>query len=243
MKIAIISDIHGNLAALEAFPEKSFDHLWCLGDLVDYGPRPRQVIQWIKHHATAVIRGNHDQAVGFEVDPQCSPAYKHLASETMRYTRSVCTKGDFEFLRNLPVQNEIVVGTKRFYLVHAAPTDPLFGYLPQASHLWEKEVQWVNAEILLVGHTHTPFIRQVGGCTILNPGSLGQPKTGRALACYATWEDGEISLKEYDYPLQKTIQQIRRMPLSRQDIEELAAVLETGGLSIPRGEAPVPVRG
>jgi protein phosphatase len=243
MKIAIISDIHGNLAALEAFPEKSFDHLWCLGDLVDYGPRPRQVIQWIKHHATVVIRGNHDQAVGFEVDPQCSRAYKHLASETMRYTRSVCTKGDFEFLRNLPVQNEIVVGTKRFYLVHAAPTDPLFGYLPQASHLWEKEVQWVKADILLVGHTHTPFIRQVGGCTIVNPGSLGQPKTGHPLACYAIWEDGDISLKEYSYPLEKTIRQIRRMPLSRQDIEELAAVLETGGLSVPRGEAPVPVRG
>jgi protein phosphatase len=49
MKIAIISDIHGNLAALEAFPEKSFDHLWCLGDLVDYGPRPHQVIQWVRH--------------------------------------------------------------------------------------------------------------------------------------------------------------------------------------------------
>jgi predicted phosphodiesterase len=67
MKIAIISDIHGNLAALEAFPEKTFDQLWCLGELVDYGLRPHQVIQWVRHHATAVIRGNHDQAVGFDV--------------------------------------------------------------------------------------------------------------------------------------------------------------------------------
>jgi putative phosphoesterase len=158
----------------------------------------------------------------------------------MRCTRSVFTKGDFEFLRNLPVQKQVVIGTTRFYLVHAAPTDPLFGYRPQASQLWEKEVQWVNADILLVGHTHTPFVRQIAGCTIVNPGSLGQPKTGRALACYATWEDGAISLKEYGYPLQKTIRQIRRMPLSKQDIEELAAVLETGGLSIP-GASPVSV--
>jgi protein phosphatase len=242
MKVAIVSDIHGNLAALEAFPEKSFDHLWCLGDLVDYGPRPHEVIQWIKQHATAVIRGNHDHAVGFGVDPQCSPAYKHLASETMRYTRSVCTTDDFEFLRDLPVQKELVIGTKKFYLVHAAPTDPLFGYRPEASQLWEAEVAWINAEILLVGHTHTPFVRRIGGCTIMNPGSLGQPKTGRALACYATWEDGEISLKEYEYPVQKTTGQIRRMPLSGQDIEELVAVLETGRLSIPRGESPASVR-
>jgi hypothetical protein len=71
----------------------------------------------------------------------------------------------------------------------------------------------------------------------VNPGSLGQPKTGRPLACYAIWEDGKVSLKEYDYPLQKTIRHMRRMPLSKQDIEELAAVLETGELSIP-GDPP-----
>jgi protein phosphatase len=160
----------------------------------------------------------------------------------MRYTRAVCTQSDVEFLRNQPIQKEVLVGATRFYLVHAAPTDPLFGYRSQASQLWEKEVQWVNADILLVGHTHTPFIRQVGRCTIVNPGSLGQPKTGRPLACYAIWEDGDISLKEYTYPLEKAIRQIRRMPLSKQDIEELAAVLETGGLSIPGANPPVSVR-
>jgi putative phosphoesterase len=210
MKIAIVSDIHANLAALEAFPEKNFDQLWCLGDLVDYGPRPHQVIQWVRHHATAAVRGNHDQAVGFGVDPQCSLPYKHLASETMRYTREVCTKDDFEFLRNLPVQKEAVVGTNEVLSGPCRSYRSFFGYRPQDSELWEKEIQWINADVLLVGHTHTPFIRQVGGCTIVNPGSLGQPKTGRPLACYAIWEDGEISLKEYNYPLQKTIRQIRR---------------------------------
>ena len=242
MKIAIVSDIHANLAALEAFPEQNFDQLWCMGDLVDYGPRPHQVIQWVMHHATAAVRGNHDHAVGFGVDPQCSLPYKHLASETMRYTREVCTKEDFEFLRNLPVQKEAMVGTKKFYLVHAAPTDPLFGYRPQDSELWANEIQWINADVLVVGHTHTPFIRQVGGCTIVNPGSLGQPKTGRPFACYAIWEDGEISLKEYKYPVQKAIRQIWRMPLAKHDIDELAAVLETGGLSIPTENSPASLR-
>jgi predicted phosphodiesterase len=89
-----------------------------------------------------------------------------------------------------------------------------FTYRTADSELWMKEVRWVNADVLVVGHTHTPFIRQVGGCTMLNPGSIGQPKTGRTLACYALWEDGKISLKEYEYPLKKTIREISRMPLA-----------------------------
>jgi protein phosphatase len=238
MKIAIISDIHANIAALEDFPEKNCDHLWCLGDLVDYGPRPHQVIEWVARHATASVRGNHDHAVGFAVDPQCSLPYKHLAAETMRYTREVCNENDLGFLRSLPVQKEIMVGTKRFYLVHAAPTNPLFGYRTQNSELWANEIQWINADVLLVGHTHQPFIRQVDGCTIVNPGSLGQPKTGRPLACYAVWEDGRISLKEYSYTVRKTIREIWRMPLAKQDIDELVAVLETGGRFIPMGSSP-----
>ena len=64
----------------------------------------------------------------------------------------------------------------------------------------------------------------------MNPGSLGQPKTGRPLACYAIWEDGQISLKEYPYPRSDTVQQIRLMPISADDQDALIAVLETGVL-------------
>jgi putative phosphoesterase len=238
MKIVIVSDIHGNLAALETLPEDTYDQLWCLGDLVDYGPRPHEVVQWIKEFATVVVRGNHDHAIGFDVDPQCSRPYRHLASETMRYTREVCTDDDLLFLRQLPVQREIVPDGQRVYLVHAAPTDPLFGYRAEDSELWEREVQWINADVLVVGHTHTPFIRKAGRCTIVNPGSLGQPKTGRPLACYAVWENGEISLKEFNYPVEETSRDIRQMPLAMADREELITILETGGSSVPAERSP-----
>jgi hypothetical protein len=78
-------------------------------------------------------------------------------------------------------------------------------------------------------HTHTPFLKRAGLTTILNPGSLGQPKTGRPLACYAVWEDGRISRKEYEYPLADTIQGIHEMPISMESKAALIAVLETGG--------------
>ena len=118
------------------------------------------------------------------------------------------------------------------YLVHSSPTDPLFGYYPEHSDRWSEEVKTIDADVLIVGHTHTPFIRVVGKTTIVNPGSLGRPKTGKPLACYAVWEDGRISLKEYAYPLGETIQQIREMPISAVDQAALISVLEKGKLPV-----------
>jgi putative phosphoesterase len=229
MKIVILSDIHANLAALRALPEADYDQLWCIGDLVNYGPKPHEVVQWVKRHALVAVRGNHDHAAGFSTDPQCSPAFKKLAAETLRYTFSVCTSKDFSYLRSLPIQREVMVDSTRFYLVHAMPTDPVFGYCPEESERWLEQADWIEADILVVGHTHTPFLKRAGLTTILNPGSLGQPKTGRPMACYAVWEDGKILHKEYEYPLTDTIQEIREMPISSESQDALIALLETGG--------------
>lgn len=230
MKIVIVSDIHSNLAALEAFPEKDFDQLWCIGDLVDYGPRPREVIQWIRERATFAVRGNHDHAVGFGVSPQCSAPFIRLAAETQRFTQEICVEADIAYLRSLPIQHTAAVDGTSFYLVHATPTNPLFGYCPEESDQWGRESEWIRADVLVVGHTHTPFIREVGDTTIVNPGSIGQPKTGRALACYAILENGQLTLKEYAYPLAETVREIRQMPVP-QDIQEgLVRVLETGDM-------------
>jgi hypothetical protein len=68
---------------------------------------------------------------------------------------------------------------------------------------------------------------------ILNPGSLGQPKTGRPFACYAVWEDGKISLKEYEYPVSETVSGVRRMPIPLKSQEALIGLLQTGALSTP----------
>ena len=228
MKIAIISDIHANLAALNAFPGERYDAVWCVGDLVDYGPRPHEVIREIRNRVQVTVCGNHDYAAGSSANPQCSTAFRHLAAETLRCTRQICTEEDLQFLRSLPICREITVDSTRFYLVHAVPTNPLFGYCDENSEQWKWEVDGANADVLIVGHTHTPFVRVVGKTTIVNPGSLGQPKTGRPLACYAVWEDGIISLKEYKYPIEETIRDIRKMPVSEDDQDALIAVLETG---------------
>lgn len=230
MRIAIIADVHANLAALNALPGEPYDALWCLGDLVGYGPRPHEVVQEIRNRANITVCGNHDYAAGCSADPHCAPSYRRLAAETLRYAKQDCTAEDLEFLRTLPLHREMKISSTRFYLVHASPTDPLFGYCPEDSPKWQCEVQGINADVLIAGHTHTPFVRIAGNTTILNPGSLGQPKTGRPLACYAVWEDGHISLKEYEYPIEETIRDIRKMPFPEDDQDALIHLLRTGAV-------------
>lgn len=228
MRVAIISDIHANLAALEALPVAGIDQVWCLGDLVGYGPRPREVVRWIRDNAMVVVRGDHDHAVGYNVEARCSRALSFLAANTRDYTMAALSDEDRSLLTKLPIRREFKLEGVNFYCVHAIPSDPLFTYCAETSDQWPQEVEGTTADVLLVGHTHTAFIRRLGRTLIVNPGSLGQPKTGRPFACYALFEDGKFELKEYEYPINKTMLAIRRMPIPTEDQEALIAVLHTG---------------
>ncbi len=233
MRIAIISDIHGNMESLSALTEP-YDELWVLGDLVNYGPDPGAVIDFVRSHATVVVQGNHDRAVGCNEDPQCSPPYREMAKETMAFTRSVLSRDQIEYLASLPPMLERTVENTKFVLCHAAPSDPLYKYVPADSPQWEREMELVSADFLLVGHTHTPFIQSVGVSVVVNPGSLGQPKIRTPQACYAIWERGAV-LRSTDYDIERTVGKVDRMPVPRWVRENLKAVLLTGGWSTTSG--------
>lgn len=227
MKIVIISDIHGNFDALSALPE-SGDELWVLGDLVNYGPEPGLVIDDLRSRAPVIVRGNHDNSVGYQEDPRCSVRFRAMAAATGRYTESVVSPRHNEFLRSLPLHVEVQRGDTRFYLCHAIPSDPLFGYCEGESDRWVEEIRNLPAEVLLVGHTHVPMARNVGGRLIVNPGSLGQPKNGSPEARYAVWEEGKVELKSYPYPVEKTIGKIQALPIDAALRNELSVVLRSG---------------
>lgn len=229
MKIVVISDVHANREALMALPELG-DELWVLGDLVDYGPNPAEVVSLVRARADIVVRGNHDQAVGHEDDPRCTPRYRKMALETRDYTVQQMNGDLTQYLRHLPLHKRIQRDGKRFRLCHAIPSDPLYGYCPENSDRWAQEVEGVGADYLLVGHTHTPFIRQVGSTTVVNPGSLGQPKTGKPDACYAVWYDDHFVLKQFPYSYQETIAKLQRLPVSPDVKRDLETVLVVGSL-------------
>jgi putative phosphoesterase len=230
VKIVVISDLHANLDALNALPEWG-DELWVLGDLVDYGPEPGEVVELIQARSKVVVRGNHDHAVGFGEDPRCGPRYRRMALETQRFTIETITPPASAYLRQIPLQRIVERDGKRFHLCHATPSDPLYCYCLEHSEMWAEEVEAIHADWLLVGHTHIPFIRTVGLTTVVNPGSLGQPKTGKADACYALWHDDHFELKQFHYPFNETIKKLQRLPVSQEVKRDLETVLVSGSLS------------
>lgn len=230
MKALIISDLHGNYDALSALPE-SYDELWVLGDLVNYGPEPAAVVEFVRNKATFSVRGNHDHAVGYSKDPRCNPRYAGMAAATQKLSEAQLSAQQVRFLQELPVQMEFERDGKRVYCCHAKPSNPLYVYCPADSPDWEPELQAIQADLVLVGHTHTPFVRHFGNKTLVNPGSLGQPKTGKPDACYAVWQDGKIELKSYRYPYETTIRKIEAQPVGSEIKSDLITVLKTGSVS------------
>src|ERR1039458_1513090 len=214
MKLLIVSDIHANLEALQAVLAESHDELWVLGDLVNYGPNPSEVVDLVRRNASVVVQGNNDYAVGggsdpqssphFRVvvklsrgcaggvgtDPQCSSPFREMARVMQNYTEPLLNADQRALLRSLPRTAARTVDGYRFFLCHATPMEPLFQYCPAEPARWASEIAGVQADIVLTGDTHLPFMMSLGERQIVNPGSVGQPKHGAPLACYALWEDG-----------------------------------------------------
>jgi len=229
VKIVIISDLHANREALEALPE-TYSELWVLGDLVHFGPDPAEVVEFVRRNVSIVIRGNHDQSAGYGDDPRCIARYQRMADFTRRRTASALNEDQKQFLRDLPLVRKLSRQNTQFCLCHAKPSDPLYGYSPLEADDWVREVQVAGGNVLLVGHTHVPGMRRINQHLVVNPGSIGQPATGKPEACYAVWEDGVFRLKTYAYPVEQTVAKVRSLSFPRDVEEDLVHLLEQGSL-------------
>lgn len=244
MRIVIASDLHANWEALAVLP-REYDQLWILGNLVNYGPNPAEVVDFVRQHATHAVKGNHDYAAAFREDAHCQGRFRELADLTGRFTETALQAAQTKFLRDIPLQLELEVGRTRFWLCHAIPSDPLFGYAPADSEKWQEECSHLPVDIVLVGHTHTQFIRKVGNCLIVNPGSLGQPDNRSGLACYAVWEAGQISLCSTVYDVGTTVAKVQALPIPQMARQDLVTLLRTGRLaesSVPDAQATISAR-
>lgn len=214
--LAIISDIHGNIVALEAvlkdiseqFPE--ITEFFCPGDLVGYGPDPDKVIDRIiaEKKLTAISKGNHDHAVGLERDKGNFDKYivkfNHYAQEAIRLHGQILSNEEKAFLYQLPSSRTCIHKNypSRIALIHGSPEYPLDEYILPNSQQQKNLfifMELIEISVLLLGHTHIPFVdKMISDDTgmemlICNPGSIGQPRDKDPRASYAVLDIPNLS--------------------------------------------------
>jgi predicted phosphodiesterase len=150
MKTLILSDIHGNLSALEAIldREREYDQCLFLGDVVDYGPSPKECIAFLKSNMSYGVIGNHDNALAYDVDCGCRGDFKQFSDETRAWHKTLLDKEEIEFLGSLQPLHRIEVDGLSILLAHATPHGDLFQYLQELDI--DKAVENVTEQIVLL---------------------------------------------------------------------------------------------
>lgn len=232
MKTLLLSDIHSNWPALQAIDE-SFDACLFLGDLVDYGSDPVPCIDWIREHADAAVRGNHDHAVAQRIPTSGTRGLSRLAAQVRPHHWEVLDSSRMKFLARMPVTRRVELDGATFYLVHATPRDPFDEYLRDDPESWADRLKGIDADFVCVGHSHMPFCIDAGRAKVINPGSVGQPRDGDPRCAYCIVEDGQVEFRRVEYDIDATIRHMAESGVNGQVLEMSAHFLRTGGRMIP----------
>jgi len=192
LKLIVISDIHANYDALEAVSKEicDCDHLVCLGDLVGYGAQPNEVIEEIRRiKPQTIIAGNHDYAT---VTGDTSN-FVTYASKVIEWTRRRMKSENLAFLSSLPHYSTKTIDDTVIACYHGSPRDPLNEYIyPGAPQfVLQALIEEATANLLFLGHTHMPLYSSTPSGTLINPGSIGQPRDGDPRSSYSTIEISE----------------------------------------------------
>ncbi len=233
MRIAFFSDVHGNsialVAVLKDIQTRNVDMKFCLGDLVGYGAFPNEVVELIRNNHIPTIMGNYDDGVAYN-RIECGCAYKdeksaELGHRSLAWMKAHLTSENKEFLRGLFHRLEFPIFNKKVLLVHGSPrkiNEYLFEGRPKKSILRMMDEE--KTDILICGHTHLPYAKNLDGKFLLNTGSVGKPKDGDPRAGYIIVTMTENSLET----------EIVRVPY---DVEEMAKAIEATDLPHEFAEA------
>jgi diadenosine tetraphosphatase ApaH/serine/threonine PP2A family protein phosphatase len=241
MRVAVLSDIHGNLHALEAVLAEAdaakADEIWCLGDVVGYGARPNECCELVRARTSVCLAGNHDLVV---VGTLPLDEFSHDAADAAAWGSEHLAEENRAYLAALPSLAERD-GT---LLVHGSPRDPVWEYV-LSNDVALASLAATEAPLVLVGHSHVALelcladgrltgglapagleVELAAGRWLLNPGSVGQPRDGdpRAAWLLLELEEGRATFARVDYDVAATQAEIREAGLP----ELLAARLESG---------------
>lgn len=185
MKIAIISDIHSNIYGLDAVLKdiSEVDKILCAGDLTGYYPFVNQIIEKCISCNIISVRGNHDHYV---VNGGILDDNKESIKTSVELTKKLISKKNLDYIKNLPKKIQANIDGKKILMVHGSPWDVLEGRIYPDYEDFDKFLE-IHEDVVILGHTHYPFIKKIGNLTIVNPGSCGQPRDYNLLS-YVLWD-------------------------------------------------------
>lgn len=230
MRIAILSDVHGNLYALKSvlkdIKNKNVDSIVCLGDLVGYGPFPNEVIKVIQGEDILNIIGNYDSAVVWN-DIKYIQDNEMNKNFALPWSVNEVTEGNNKYLKRLPDDIVMVDKGKVIKFVHGS-NRAVNEYLKENSKEAEESINEFKGNILVCGHTHIPYVKIYDNKMLINAGSIGKPKNGKPVSTYCILEveedkqNVEFVEVEYDYEKMAKAMEERGFP------KELIEPIRTG---------------
>ena len=239
MRIGVLSDIHGNLEALEAVLAEvdrlGVDLLYSLGDIVGYGPSPAACIEIVRRRAAVSLMGNHDAAVAglTSLDD-----FNEFARSAVDWTAAQLDAGEIEYLGSLPYTHR----APELLLVHASPIEPeRWHYIHGVADI-EEHFAAFDEHLCFVGHSHRPGVFALGGGRgverrgegevlrpglryLVNAGSVGQPRDRDPRASYVIYDTASpcVEVRRVSYPVEKTQERMRAVGIPAFLIDRLGA--------------------
>jgi putative phosphoesterase len=235
--VAVITDIHANLPALQAclvrIEELGIERVYCGGDLVGYGPHPNEVCTLIAQRAIPTIYGNYDYAIAREEhDCGCAYATEHereLGQQSVAWTLAHTEAHSKRFMLGLPFDLHFDVGAATVHLVHGSPrkvNEYLFEDKPAS--LYERLAAAEPEPVLIFGHTHKPWVHSYGGVLFVNCGSVGKPKDGDPRGAFAVLRPAgrtvEVAIERVAYDADAVAEEVRRAGLPGEYAEQLLQI-------------------
>jgi putative phosphoesterase len=226
MKIGVFGDIHGNIEALkaayEAVAATKPDKLFHLGDLGGYAPFVNEVVDFLIEHNIPGVQGNYDEAVANDRE-HCGckaeePVQEEMAHLSFTWTKNHVTLESKAYMKNLPTEITFAAESKRVWLFHATPRkNNLYWYEDRPEKFFHEMAEKGDADIMIYGHIHKPYRKDMNGKVFLNAGSVGKPKDGDPRACAAIVEITPQAVKTEFLRVQY-------------DVEKVAAAIIESGL-------------
>jgi putative phosphoesterase len=195
VRIGFISDVHANLIALESVLDdmdgQGVDQIYNSGDLVGYYPYPLETIALLKSKKIMSIQGNHDRSVLSADTNHMNPWARSAVSWTAMQLNDSARK----YLQQLPTSLNFHIGRIRCSMHHGAPGNPDHYVYPEEAG--QELLDRCEAQLLVLGHTHVPFVKRFERGTILNPGSVGQPRDGDPRASYLIFDPSSNEFQHF----------------------------------------------